>query len=60
MVFEALYDQVVPGGLIIVDDYGAFQGCRRATDEFLARRNVNVHIIYVENSLRYFVKPWTM
>ncbi len=57
VVFEELYDQVVSGGFIIVDDYGAFQGCRKATDEFLENRRANVHIVYVENSIRYFVKP---
>jgi len=57
VVFETLYDQVVPGGIIVIDDYGAFQGCRGATDEFLARRPTSVHLVYVDNSIRYFVKP---
>jgi O-methyltransferase len=57
VVLEALYEQVAPGGSIIIDDYGAFQGCRKATDEFLLSRRVNIHLIYVENGIRYFVKP---
>ncbi|MDQ3896510.1 MAG: TylF/MycF family methyltransferase [Actinomycetota bacterium] len=31
---SALYDKVVPGGYVIVDDYGAVEGCRRAVDQF--------------------------
>lgn len=34
--WEALYPKLVRGGVIIVDDYGLFQGSRRATDEYLA------------------------
>lgn len=31
-----LYPRLVRGGVLIVDDYGLFQGSRRATDEYLA------------------------
>eukprot|EP01039_Chlorochromonas_danica_P002057 gene2057-2245_t len=30
----ALYDRVIPGGFIYVDDYGSFTGCRKAVDRF--------------------------
>ena len=33
---QGLYGRLVRGGVIIVDDYGLFEGSRRATDEFLA------------------------
>jgi len=56
VVFDELYDLVVDGGIIIIDDYGRFQGCRRATEEFLDSRSINAHLFYVENSIRYFVK----
>jgi hypothetical protein len=35
---EHLYDRVVPGGFIILDDYNGVEGCKRATDEFTAAR----------------------
>ncbi len=50
---EELYDQVVEGGVVIIDDYGSFEGCLRATKEFFAMRRI-------ENSIRYFVKPATI
>jgi hypothetical protein len=56
-VLEALYDSVVPGGFVLIDDYGGFEGCRRAVDEFLAVRNVSPHIHYVDHSIHFFMKP---
>lgn len=32
---EHLWDRVAPGGFVQVDDYGHWEGCRRAVDEFL-------------------------
>jgi O-methyltransferase len=34
IVLERLYERVVEGGFIIVDDYRRWKGCRKATDEF--------------------------
>jgi len=34
---EHLYDRLVPGGVLIIDDYGTWQGSKQATDEFLAK-----------------------
>lgn len=33
---EHLYHRISPGGVLILDDYGDWEGARRATDEFLA------------------------
>lgn len=33
---EHLYPRLVPGGVLIVDDYGHWDGCRRAVDEYFA------------------------
>ena len=44
---EPLYDKVVPGGFIIIDDYGDFAQCRKAVDEFRERRGITdpIHAI---------------
>ena len=34
---ERIYRHLSPGGFIVLDDYADYGGCRRATDEFLAR-----------------------
>lgn len=33
---EHLYDRLVPGGVLIIDDYGSWEGSKLATDEFMA------------------------
>lgn len=33
---ECLYDKIVAGGVLIIDDYGRWRGCRKAVDEFFA------------------------
>jgi len=37
---ENLYDQVVDGGLVVLDDYYAWDGCAIATHEFLGSRRL--------------------
>lgn len=33
---EHLYPRIVPGGVLIIDDYGSWEGSKEATDEYLA------------------------
>lgn len=37
LCLEHSYRRLSPGGFIILDDYNDYGGCRRATDEFVAR-----------------------
>jgi len=52
---EGLYDQVTRGGLIIVDDYYAWDGCARAVHDFLSRRSATERIRSFGN-IGYLVK----
>lgn len=54
---ENLYDQVVSGGTVIIDDYGVFPGCRRAVDEFIGARGLPARLIYVDVAVHFFFKP---
>ena len=36
MVLDAVLDRVVPGGLILIDDYGTVEGATEAVGDFLA------------------------
>jgi hypothetical protein len=42
---EHLYDSVVPTGYIIIDDYGTCVGAKKAFDEFVSKRGLNVDIV---------------
>lgn len=47
-VLESLYDKVVPGGFVIIDDYHVFPNCRRAVDEFRAERGIADPLIRID------------
>jgi len=39
---EYLFPKLVPGGVLIVDDYGHWEGCRRAVDEYFSENNISM------------------
>lgn len=39
---EHLMPRLSPGGVLIIDDYGHWQGCRKAVDEYLAEQGLNL------------------
>ncbi len=53
---ETFYDSVVPGGIVIIDDYGHWEGCRKAVDEFLESRP-EIVLFSADYTGRWFVKP---
>jgi hypothetical protein len=53
---EYLYDRVVPGGIIQFDDYGHWQGARKAVDEFLAVREISQPLRYIDYTGRQLIK----
>jgi hypothetical protein len=53
---EKFYDKVVSGGVIMVDDYGHWQGCKKAVDEFL-KDKPEIKIINIDYTAIYFIKP---
>jgi O-methyltransferase len=54
-VLEELYDQVVPGGFVILDDYFSYDGCAIAVHEFLGQRKLS-HRLHTEGGVAYFRK----
>ena len=54
--FRHLYHRLVPGGILIVDDYGSWQGSKEATDEFLDETGEPLMLIRVGRG-RVAIKP---
>jgi hypothetical protein len=57
VILENLYDQIVPGGLLQVDDYGHWEGCKRAIHEFEHKRNLKFSIHPIDGTGVWFQKP---
>jgi hypothetical protein len=55
---EHLYPRLSPGGILIIDDYGAFPGSRLATDEYAAEHQLNWFLHRVDAHVRLVVKPY--
>jgi O-methyltransferase len=56
LCLEKFYDCVVPQGLISLDDYGHWPGCRRAVDEFFEKRGLSYPLRDVDYTARWFQK----
>jgi O-methyltransferase len=53
---DCLYDKVVDGGVIQLDDYGYWKGARNAVDEFLERRGIQTRLRRLDYSGRLLIK----
>lgn len=54
---EYLYDKVVSGGFVIVDDYGCYEGCKKAVDEFMKKKRIQAYLNHIDSEGRYWIKP---
>lgn len=54
-----LYQRLSPGGVLIIDDYGTWEGSKEATDEFLDEIGEPLLLIRVARA-RFAVKPGLM
>lgn len=51
---EILYQRLVQGGVLIIDDYGHWQGCRKAVDEYFFNKKKWLHVY--DYTCRYLIK----
>jgi hypothetical protein len=54
---QHLYSRLSPGGVLILDDYGYWQGARQAVDEFLEETGERLLLTRMASG-RIAVKPW--
>lgn len=55
---DHMYDTLAPGGVLLLDDYGYWEGQRRATDEWIDRTNEPLLLLRMTQG-RVAVKPRT-
>jgi hypothetical protein len=56
VVLDWLYDAVVPGGYVIIDDYYYWDGCKKAVQDFIKEKGLSVTIRRQDMSGAYFIK----
>lgn len=54
---EVLYSKLVPGGYLIIDDYGHWDGCRKAVDEFFGQDFVSRNFTKLDYTGILYRKP---
>jgi hypothetical protein len=55
---EVLYERLSPGGVLIIDDYGHWEGARRAVDQFFAARPLKMMLLNrIDYTGRIGIKP---
>jgi hypothetical protein len=54
---DHLFAKVVSGGFVIIDDYGAYEGCRKAVDGFIRGYPKPLYLNSVNKDIRYIIVP---
>lgn len=54
---EKLWDRMVKGGVVVIDDYNAVGGATRAVDEFLESKSIAMQKLGLSHVPSFFVKP---
>jgi O-methyltransferase len=52
-----LFPRLTSGGVLILDDYGYWQGARRAVDEYLSENGLRLLLNRIDNTARIALKP---
>lgn len=54
---ETLWSRIVPGGVVMVDDYGTVSGATAAIDEFVEGRGIRIQKASYYKIPAFFIKP---
>lgn len=57
---EYLYPRLVPGGVLIIDDYGYWEGSKKAVDEYFTQNHISLLLNRVDDSVRIAIKPYQL
>lgn len=53
---EVLFPRLVPGGALIIDDYGHWQGCQQAVDEYFENKGISIALDSIDYTGRIGIK----
>ena len=53
---DHLFPRLVPGGVLIVDDYGHWQGARKAVDEYVKMHRLRILLCRIDMAARIAIK----
>jgi hypothetical protein len=54
---EHLFPRLAPGGVLIIDDYGYWEGARKAVDEYFQQQGMHPFIARVDSACRLVIVP---
>lgn len=54
---KLLYPLVSSGGIVVIDDYGRWEGCHKAVDEFMSTLEQPLLLNHIDGSGRYVIVP---
>ncbi len=57
LTLERFYGSVSAGGFVVFDDYGFWEGCRKAVDQFMATLPDSPRLEVIDTRAVYFRKP---
>jgi hypothetical protein len=49
---QYLYPKLVINGVLLIDDYGHWEGCRKAVDEYLKENGINILLNRIDGTVR--------
>jgi hypothetical protein len=53
---DILYEKLIPGGILVIDDYANWNGVRKAVDEFFKELVPPIFFTLIDNGARIGVK----
>ena len=51
-----LFPKISKGGVLIIDDYGFWEGARKAVDEYISENNIQILLNRIDNTGRIAIK----
>ena len=57
LTLETFEPKVSPGGFVVIDDYGFWEGAKEATHEYRASRGIDASLVEVDQTAVFWRKP---